>query len=184
MLSNFFKRKPKKDKKNLDPGIDEQYLKFRNFIFELDSNKIVITDEQKALDIWGIMIDIGMPELRYSIVTLVDGTTSVYAGQGGGRIGFGEHPKIAKMSEAWLSVANNCVIEMKATKEFPLPPIGMVRFYEFQKDGKYMADYPLEPLMQDNRRMEDIINSKDCFALLFRMGWTIITEIGIISAEL
>ena len=167
---------------NTELEVDKQYLDFRNIYLSLDPSQFSVDEQAQMPETWGVMIDIGFPELFFTVATLSDGTTSVYAGEGAARIGFGEHPTIAQMSKDLLSVATNCSVPLKNTQEFSLPPIGIVRYYIFKKDGKYMTESTIDHVTKD-RSMEEIIRDKDCHALMFRIGWAIIDEIRVIKQE-
>ena len=91
MLSKLFKNKGQHPP---DPGADEHYLKLRDLILGLDSDRLDFPNPEDIPYVWGALIDIGFPELRFTVVSLadVDRTTSVYAGGGAARVGFGAHP--------------------------------------------------------------------------------------------
>jgi len=172
MFSRLFKNK---EQHPPDPGADEQYLKLRNLILGLDSDQLDFPDPQNIPRVWGALIDIGLPELRFTVVSLadVDQTTSVYAGGGAARIGYGAHPKVAELSSALLEVADRCAKDMTPATSFPLPAIGRVRFYVFTSTGKLMAD----------RSLDELDVQRDDFSLLYRISGSIITEVRVISEE-
>ena len=62
MFSKLFKKKDVND-----PGTDEKYLEFRNIILELDPKKF--ESGEQIPDTWGVMIDMGIPQLRFTIAT-------------------------------------------------------------------------------------------------------------------
>ena len=167
MASRFLRFFKKKETHILDPEASEQYLKFRDLILGLDPTQL----DSDLPDLWGALIDIAHPELRFTVVALADGTTSVYAGGGAARVGFGEHPTVAKMSKDLLAVAEKCANSMMPASDFPLPTIGRVRFYVFTLMGKLMTD----------RSIDELDGQNDDFSLLYRISSAIITEIRIIS---
>jgi hypothetical protein len=103
-------------------------------------------------------MEMGFPEGAATIVSLADGTTSLYTSEGGGVIGGGEHAPVAAASRRFLA-------EAEATKtgllpadpaNVQLPPAGVVSFvvlgYSGTQTGAADEDelasrqHPLSPL--------------------------------------
>lgn len=78
--------------------------------------------------VYGVLMEIGYDDAVVSIVSLADGTTSMYISNGGGTIGAGEHDAVANASRAFVSVAEDFAPSAEVTADFPLPGEGMVRF--------------------------------------------------------
>jgi hypothetical protein len=91
-----------------------------------------------------------------TLVSLVDGTTSLYFSTGGGMLGSGDYAPIAEASKALVAQAENHLSQLAFTLEFPLPAVGQVRFSCLTYSGVCFAqaaevslqsgDHPLSPL--------------------------------------
>jgi hypothetical protein len=64
-----------------------------------------------------------------SLVTMADGTTSLYFSNGGGIIGAGEHEAVRRASSALISLADSHIDALPIVDSHPLPPAGRVHFY-------------------------------------------------------
>ena len=80
-------------------------------------------------NVFGVVMDTGFPKALVTLVALVDGTTSLYFGTGGGVIGAGEHEAVRSATLAFLACAEQDLELFAAAEESPLPAIGEVRFY-------------------------------------------------------
>lgn len=55
--------------------------------------------------VWGILMETGYPQGIATLVSLADGTTSLYFSNGDGMIGGGQHANIAQASKAFVAAA-------------------------------------------------------------------------------
>jgi len=74
-------------------------------------------------------MDTGYRDALVTLVSLVDGTTSLYFGNGGGIIGAGEHEVVRQATSKLLTRAQGDLKQLGFADDFPLPTIGEVRFY-------------------------------------------------------
>src|SRR5690242_20481121 len=86
-------------------------------------------DATAAQQVWGLLMETGYPVGVASLVTFLEGTTSLYYSKGGGIIGAGEHAPVRAASTAFLAAANAHLADFSPTRETPLPSVGRVRFY-------------------------------------------------------
>jgi hypothetical protein len=75
-----------------------------------------------------------------TLVSLADGTTSLYYSTGGGMLGSAEYLPVAKAAKALVAQAENHFQQMTPTTELPLPEVGQVRFTILTYTGNYSAD--------------------------------------------
>ena len=176
-MFSFFKKK-----ETDTPQLDEQYTKFRNLIINLDPDKFKSTEQHKAPGVWGIMVDISLPEMIFTVVTIIDGTTSVYASSGAASLGFGDHPKIAKMSQDLLTMANKYTGDFKLVSDCPLPSKNMIRFYTFKQNEKYMGESKLS-VLESNTPIQVLFQSQNWTGVMATIAWSIISEIRVIKQE-
>ena len=115
------------------------YRDLRNRIFKLDPAKIGLSPSASN-QIWGVLMETGYPDAVVTLVTIADGTVSLYFSNGGGIIGVGEHEGPRKACYSFLSLAPNFIKYTKPTQKFPLPKEGNTRFYFLTYDGILTAE--------------------------------------------
>ena len=101
----------------------------RQQVLTLVPEQIGVAPTPEHPRVWGVLMETGYPEALATLVSLADGTTSLYLGHGGGVIGAGEHTDVRKAAEQWLLQAEQHVGQLAPTEEFSLPPVGSVRFH-------------------------------------------------------
>jgi hypothetical protein len=85
----------------------------------------------------GILTETGHDKAVATLVTIADGTTSMYFSNGGAIIGLGEHDEPRMTCLEYLSFANQFISRMKPVSEFPLPSKGYTTFYVVTKNGVF-----------------------------------------------
>ena len=80
--------------------------------------------------VWGVLMEMGFPDGAATIVSLADGTTSLYTSEGGGVIGGGEHAPVAAASRRFLVEAEGTETGLSPAEStnVDLPPAGIVSF--------------------------------------------------------
>ena len=79
--------------------------------------------------VWAVLMETGFPEGVASLITVADGTTSLYFSNGGGIIGAGQHSVVREPAERFIELADAHVGQLTIADDHPLPEIGRVRFY-------------------------------------------------------
>ncbi len=116
--------------------------------------------------VWGALMEIGTPQNVVTLVCLLDGTVSLYFGNGGGITGGGKHEAIRMKAEEFIQSTETFLKKFNPTKNFPVPDVDRVRFYALTYDGILTA--------QDNKNMAD---EKHPFFPLFRSGHEVIAAV-------
>ena len=118
-------------------------------------------------------METGYPEAVATLVSVIDGTASLYFSSGGGIIGGGENArpnaaskKLIRMSEAFLK-------SMAKAEGVPLPKKGFTRFYAVTSDG----------LLTLEAREEDLGEGRNLFSPLFHAAHELITEVRRIDEQ-
>lgn len=119
-------------KKEYEPA--EIYLGLRRQILSLTQNQINSLLKPPTLLI-GVLMESGYDEAVATLVTIADGTVSLYFSNGGGMLGLGEHEEIRKTCIDFLSFANQFVSKATPTSTFPLPLKGYTTFYFLTNSG-------------------------------------------------
>ncbi len=149
MFSKLFK-KPKPEPTSEPAQI---YADLRDRILKVTPQEIGINQSKEIPNVWGVLMEIGYPEAVVSLVSLADGTTSLYFSNGGGMIGGGEHPAVAQASKALVATAEQYFAHMAVTTTFPLPATGRVKFYILTFSGAFTAESVESELSKANHNL-------------------------------
>jgi hypothetical protein len=138
-LSSMFQSQPQKPKQT--PF--EVYQGLRRNILTLTPEQIGFIPKPGDPSTWGVVTDLGSPNGWVTLVSLAEGTTSMYTSAGGGILGAGEDKtgKPAGASAGLVMVAEKYFRQMQPTKEFPLPAAPNVRFYILTLEGVYTTEF-------------------------------------------
>ncbi len=90
--------------------------------------------------IYGVLMETAHPNGTATLVSLADGTTSLYTSTGGGMIGAGSHAHIAQLSKDVIARAEELFDLFEPTAAFPLPTSGRVRFQVLTFAGGFTLD--------------------------------------------
>jgi hypothetical protein len=96
--------------------------------------------------VWGVVTDMGAARATVTVVTLVDGTTSLYFSTGGGVLGGGEHAEIAAAAQRVIRQAIPQLQGAKPETEFPLPAPQQIHFRLLTADGVRGIEAPAQAL--------------------------------------
>ena len=83
-----------------------------------------------------------------SLVAILDGTTSLYFGSGGGIIGAGKSEIVRKANRLFLDVAGQFVNRFHKTETFPTAQPDHARFYLLTAAGVRASDEIQEQMLQ------------------------------------
>ncbi len=122
------------------PSPEDVYAGLRNQIFSLKPADIGVVPNPKMPDVWGVLMEFARPNAVVSLVSLADGTTSLYFSNGGGVIGAGGDASVADATASFIALAQQFLPQMTPTTSFPPPPINKVRFYLLTFSGVVTAE--------------------------------------------
>jgi hypothetical protein len=106
------------------PDVTAVYTDMRDAVLNLDPSSVVIHQTPDTRTVWGLVMDWTVDRGVATIVSLADGTTSLYLSSGGGSIGAGEHPGAAAASINALRLAEHTIDEVPGAMDSPVPPRG------------------------------------------------------------
>ena len=107
----------------------------RQMVFDLKPGDIGISKESFKHPVWGMVMETGFEDGSFSLITLADGTTSLYLSTGGGTIGAGEHKSVRDAAGYYLTGAQYFFDKTKPVETFPSPAAGKVIFYFLGFEG-------------------------------------------------
>jgi hypothetical protein len=148
-------------------------IDLRNKIFNLSSDEIGPIIYGGLPDVWGAVTEIGYPQTCVSLVTLADGTTSLYFGHGGGVIGGGGYKQVLNASSILLGGYQHYLEQMTPTSSYPVPDPGRVKFYALTYSGLHVIDVSEDDLRTETHEL----------SLLFKAAHEVITELRILDEQ-
>jgi len=129
----------------MDEAIPEPaqvYLQLRNRILKLNPSEVGLGPSKAAPHVWGVLMETGYQVGSATLVSLADGTTSLYYSTGGGMLGSGEYSPVAEASKALVAQAEDHLQHVSLNNEFPLPEVGQVRFILLTYTGLFTSVAP------------------------------------------
>jgi hypothetical protein len=149
------------------------YKDLRNRIFTSTPEELGFTKQGSASNVYGILMEMGFPKAVVTLVSLRDGTASLYVGTGGGVIGGGEHENVRRAAIDFVSQSEKNLAQMKKTDTFPYPAVGRVRFYVLTFDGVFTTE----------ASESEVGTGKHNLSLLAQAGNEVLTQLRIVSEE-
>lgn len=156
-----------------DYQLADAYSALRKMIFETKPSDIGVRLPSEGPGVWGVLMETGYPTAVVTLVSLADGTVSLYFSNGGGIIGLGPHPGPHKASEVLLQAAPAYLQAMQQTSSFPLPQKGETRFYVFTRNGTFTT----------NANEEEYGKGRSPLSPLFFMAQDLITQIRLVNEK-
>lgn len=112
--------------------------KTRDQIFAMKSTDFIGENNVHEEAIWGVAMEISYEEGSLTLLSLIDGTASLYFSNGGGVFGAEQHDHIAGLSSAIASGSGIFFSDYaEETRDFPVPEADHAHFYFFS-DAKIM----------------------------------------------
>lgn len=145
----------------------ESYIHLRSMILNTNSKDIGIEPSETNPNVWGVLMEFQVSGTVVTLVSLADGTTSLYFSNGNGMIGAGQHAEVAKASKNFVALAESYYTQVEQTTEFSLPLPGRVKFYFLAFPGIYAAE----------KDQDRLVKQEDRFSTLFYAGNDVITQI-------
>ena len=138
----------------------DQMLRGRSSDFGIDA-------KSEPNQTWGCLMEMGIGKASVTILSLSNGTTSMYISTGGGVIGAGEHESVRSAAKTFIAKAGQDLNKMARTEQFPLPKDGRVRFYVLTEAGVFSSEEEKNTLGE----------GKSALSPLFCAGQNFLTQI-------
>lgn len=130
--------KPRKFPKDT-PKSMRAVLELRELLFAYDPTSLGIRRSESG-PVWALIMETGSSGAVVTLVTIADGTVSMYFSSGGGIIGAGSHESVRSASDALLAFAPSFLPYAQRAKDFPMPSDGNTRFYFLTFNGIFAAE--------------------------------------------
>ena len=155
------------------PGDDEGSAGLRRLVLSASPEDLGLAVDADPDRVHGVLMETGHDAAVVTIVSLIDGTTSLYVSTGGGTIGAGEHEPVAEATRAFVAMAQVFVGQTQPTESFDLPDPGRVRFQLLTVGGGRTAE----------AAENDLGLGRHPLSPLFHAGQDVITEIRLLSQQ-
>jgi hypothetical protein len=109
----------------------------RDRLLTSSPEELGLTGEDAEAKVWGVLMEVAFPSGTATLVSVRDGTASLYTSTGGGILGGHIAQKEAKR---FVAEAEKHVASMKPAKSFPYPEVGRMKFYVLTRGGVYTAE--------------------------------------------
>jgi hypothetical protein len=109
--------------------------------------------------VWGAIMELGYPTGIATLMSLAEGTTSLYFSNGGGVIGAGEQVAVREAAESFLNAVEDHLADFPAVETTPTPRIGRVRFYVRTFDGTLGLEATEEELGQNLHPLSPVFHA-------------------------
>lgn len=97
------------------------YMGLRGAVLSLDPSSVGIHPTPDMANVWGLVMDWSLDRGVATIISLADGTTSMYLSTGGGSIGAGAHQAAAAASIKALHIAESMIDDFLPAQNAPVP---------------------------------------------------------------
>jgi len=116
-----------------DPAATMRRL--RELAFHVTAAELELTPTDARPRVWGAIMELGYTTGIATLMTLAEGTTSLYFSNGGGVIGAGTHVAVRDAAERFLDLVESHLAALPVADSTPTPRIGRVRFYARTFEG-------------------------------------------------
>jgi hypothetical protein len=140
----------------LAPEPAQAYLQLRSRILSFTPVDMGLSPSVEAPHVWGVVMETGYDVGSATLISLADGTTSLYYSTGGGLLGSGEYQPVAVAAKALVAQAEIHLPQFNSTAEFPLPEVGLVRFTILTYTSNFSAEAPVKVLSSGEHRLSPL----------------------------
>ncbi len=124
------------------PQPAEIYLQLRSRLFSLNPQDVGIEPSTEVPHVWGVIMEMGYEVGTATLISMADGTTSLYYSTGGGLLGSGDYTPIAETAKSLVAEAEKYIEKLEPTGDYPLPLAGEIRFILLTFTGRLAASAP------------------------------------------
>lgn len=151
----------------------EIYLGLRNQVLSIKPNDIpsLLTPSSPII---GVLTETAHETGVVTLVTMADGTTSLYFSNGGGMIGLGEHEEPRKVSLEFLALAEKYIPKATPVSSFPIPAKGYTTFYFNTING----------VLSTTAKENDLGNNRSPLSPLFHKAQEVISQARLVDEKI
>ena len=122
---------------------------------------------------YAVLIDFPIDQVTATIVSLSDGSSSLYTTSTFGVIGGGAHEKVRNAAAKLISASDKFYEEAKPTKDFNCPANGKVRFYLVSFGGVRVLESDMSAIEANQSK----------FSTIFWLGQNVLTQLRLATEK-
>ena len=115
------------------------YLQLREKLFATKPADLRLAPRPSLEHVWGALMELGVKGGSATVVSIADGTTSLYFSNGGGVLGGHAHSDVRKATARLLIRMERALAALLPGDPAPLPAEGEVHFVALTYAGVYIA---------------------------------------------
>jgi hypothetical protein len=150
-----------------DKKICEAMKNMREMMLTAKPSELNFKPDREFGSVYGILMEFHIDEHVATVVSMKDGTTSLYTTSQFGIIGSGEYNNPKKASKNFVRKASRYINKAVLVKVFPYPPKDEVHFYLLTFEGVKLI----------NAKLNELVEEKDQNSDLFYAGQEVLTKI-------
>jgi hypothetical protein len=101
----------------------------RALILSTTPDQVGVSPSDALPNVWGVLMEMWLEKTLVTLVSLADGTTSLYFSTGGGIIGAGGHAEVASASNAFIRQAEDLHRSLPEVDACSMPAVGNIAFH-------------------------------------------------------
>lgn len=152
---------------------DDTFGRLREQVLSVTPEQLGLAPTATRPNVWGALMEWPIGDDIAMLVTLADGTVSLYLSSGGGVIGAGMHEPVRAEAERFLDAAEAHRAHLAATRSVPLPRSGIVRFHARTFVGEWSAEVSEDAL----------VDGTHVLAPLFQQAQEVLTAVREATSE-
>jgi len=119
------------------PIPDRAYVELRTAALHRTASELKLDVDVNSNQPYGVIMDWNVGQATSTIVSFATGDASMYYSTGGGWLNGYAMQKVNSASKKFVNTAGEYVGKLNKVSEYPMPPVGFMRFYIITPQGIY-----------------------------------------------
>lgn len=133
------------------PIPEKVYINLRTAALHRKVSELSLDVDPSSNQPYGVVMDWNVGQATSTIVSFATGDASMYYSTGGGWLGGYSVDKVNNASKQFVIAANAYVDKLSKVTDYPMPPVGFMRFYIITPQGVYgSGDVDSDTLKKDD----------------------------------
>jgi hypothetical protein len=152
-MMNFLKRLFTRTKRIEPRDTAKASAELRNMVLHINPDSLGIKPSENTPNVWGVLMEFWLNQAIVTVVSLADGTTSMYFSSGGCIVGSGTTPDPAAASRQLIRVAEQFLPVIPETVACPMPKQRNVRFHLLTFTGYHSIELAESEIENKNHQL-------------------------------
>lgn len=146
---------------------DDAGRQFRQMVLGTRARELGLSSSPEFPRVFGVVMDWPLGDVTATIVSLADGTASLYTTSTFGIIGGQAHEPVRQAGKRFIAAAERHYPDSQLTTDFPYPTENRIAFYFLCYDGVRRVEAPLAPVQAGT----------SAYSALFAAGQEVLTAL-------